>query len=96
MLVTRLDVTILVASGHAVIGWIPRFQRSLELGGRPHALLVLLVEEILALIFRDMIEERWLWGFHGGLDLLPRLVLNMFLILGLRGHANRLRVYSLH
>jgi hypothetical protein len=58
--------------------------------------MVLLVEEILAQIFRDMIEEMRLWGLHGGLDLLSRLVLNMFLILGLRGHANRLRVYSLH
>ena len=85
----------MVASGHAVKG-LPRFQRSLELGCHPHALMVLLVEEILALIFRDMIEERWLRGFHGGLDLMSRLVLDAFLILGLRGHASCLRVYSLH
>ena len=45
--------------------------------------MVLLVEEILALIFRDMIEERWLRSFDGGLDLMSRLVLDAFLSLGL-------------
>ena len=74
----------------------PRFQRSLELGGLPRALKDLLIEEILALIFRDMIEEWRLLRFHGGLDLMSRLVLNAFLILGLRSHSKRLRVYSLH
>jgi hypothetical protein len=54
----------LFASGYTVKG-LPRFQRGLELGCHPHALMVLLVEEILALIFRDMIEERWLRSFDG-------------------------------
>lgn len=74
----------------------PRFQRSLELGGLTRALKDLIIEEILALIFRDMIEEWRLLGLHGGLDLMSRLVLNAFLILGLRGHGKSLRVYSLH
>ena len=74
----------------------PRFQRSLELGGLASALKNLLIEEILALIFRDMIEEWRLLRFHGGLNLMSRLVLNAFLILGLRSHGKSVRVYSLH
>ena len=74
----------------------PRFQRSLELGGLASALKNLLIKEILALIFRDMIEEWRLLRFHGGLNLMSRLVLNAFLILGLRSHGKSVRVYSLH
>lgn len=73
-----------------------RFQRSLKLGGLARALKDLLIEEILALIFRDMIEEWRLLRFHGGLDLMARLVLDAFLFLGLRSHGEHLRVYSLN